>query len=119
MFNNVNRIDELFPEEVILFNESGHPYYVSPSASEIIWDDSDDRAMFNEIIKIVDVVSSLSLKLSYVVTLRTSPTCSPVECDVSRFGFGFKVVLKNTSQLSTVNSSASVRTCASESLRSV
>lgn len=108
MLNNVNRIDELFPEEVILFSESGHPYYVSPSASEIICDDSEDRAMFNEVIKIVDVVSSLNLKLSYEVTLKTSPAGSLVQCNVSRFGFGFKVVLQNDDHNIQMNTTASV-----------
>ena len=97
MLNNASRIDELFPEEVILFNESGHPYYVSPAASELIWDDPDDRSLFNEIIKIVEMVSTLKLKLSYVVPLRSSAVHSNIQCDVSKFGFGYKVLLKDDS----------------------
>ena len=93
MLVNQSRIDELFPEEVILFNQSGQPYYVSPAASEMISHDSENSEMFNEVIKIVDMVSSLKLKLSYVVQLRFSPKNAVINCNVSQFGFGYKVML--------------------------
>ena len=99
MLANTNRIDELFPEEVILFNESGHPYYASPAASDLIWDNPNDASLFNEIVKIVDTVSMLKLKLSYELSLRSSPDDSEIQCNVSKFGFGYKVVL-NTNDVS-------------------
>lgn len=80
-------------EEVVLFTEDGSPYYVSPAASRVLYNEAENNSLIEEVTGIVRMVSTLKLKLSYIMPLETAPLGSAIKCNVSKFGHGYKAML--------------------------
>lgn len=84
---------EVISEDVVLFTEDCSPYYVGPAISRTLWGKTEKDSLIEEVTRIVNMISSLELKLSYIMQLQSAPRGSSIKCDVSKFSHGYKVKL--------------------------
>lgn len=84
---------EALSEEVVLFTEDCSPYYVSPAISKTLRGDAANNSLIEEVTGIVSMISSLKLKLSYVMPLNSALMGSSIKCNVSKIGHGYKAML--------------------------